>query len=93
MPYLWLKLVEMVHNIWETGSVLTKMGCNILVLISKLKADTGGIRLPEVVWNLVEAIINTRIKVGVDFQDVLHGFRTGRGFGTAILEIKLAQEL
>ena len=38
-------------------------------------------------------MIYTRIKTVVQFHDVLHEFRAGRGTGTAIMDTKLAQEL
>ena len=47
--------------------------------------DTQGIDLLEVVWKLVEAVIDTRIKPVVQFHDVFHRFSAGRGAGTAIM--------
>ena len=41
----------------------------------------------------MEVIIDTLIKKAVTYHDVLHRFRAGRGMGTAIMELKLAQEL
>ena len=38
-------------------------------------------------------VIDTRIKKAVTFHDVLHGFHIGRGMGTSIMELKLAQDL
>ena len=35
----------------------------------------------------------TRIKAKVQFRNVLHRFRAGRGTWTAIMELKLAQDL
>ena len=60
---------------------------------SKGKYIYLGIRILEVVWKVVEAVIDTRIKSVVQFYNVLHRFCAGGGAGTAILEIKLAQEL
>ena len=42
---------------------------------------------------MVEVVINTIIKVAVEFHDVLNGFWAVRGTGTAISKIKLEQEL
>ena len=47
----------------------------------------------EVVWKVMEAVIDARIKIVVQFHDVLHGFCTGRDAGTVIIELKLAHEL
>ena len=41
----------------------------------------------------MEAIINTRLRESIRLHDVLHGFHTWRGTGTAILELNLAQEI
>ena len=41
----------------------------------------------------MEEIIDNRLRASVLLHDVLHGFRAGRGTGTAILELNLVQEL
>ena len=38
-------------------------------------------------------ILNCRLTSSITFHDVLHGFRAGRGTGTAPLEAKLLQQL
>ena len=65
----------------------------LLVLIPKCNIVTQGIELLEVVWKVVESVIDSRIKTAVRFNYVLRVFHEGRGMGTAIMEIKLAQEL
>ena len=47
----------------------------------------------EAVWMAVEAVIYNWIKRVVKFHDVMYGFCAGRGKGTAIMELKLAQDL
>ena len=42
---------------------------------------------------MVEALIDTRLHTSLQMHGVLHGFRAGRGTGTAIMELNLAQEL
>ena len=54
--------------------------------------DTWGIVLLDVVFNVVEAVIDPRIKSVVQFNNVIHGFFVGSGAGTTIMELKLAQE-
>ena len=39
----------------------------------------------EVMWKVVEGVIDTLVKAAVQFHDVLHGFHAGRGTGTAIM--------
>ena len=38
-------------------------------------------------------ILNRRFTASITYQDALHGFRAGRGTGTATLEAKLLQQL
>ena len=38
-------------------------------------------------------ILHRRLTTGIKLHDVLHGFREGRGTGTATLEAKLLQQL
>ena len=42
---------------------------------------------------VVEALIDTRIKVSLYMHDILHRFRARRGMGTSIMDFKFAQEL
>ena len=64
-----------------------------VVLIPKGKKDYRGIVLVDVVWKVVAAILNRRFTSSITYHDALHGFRTGRGTGTATLEAKLLQQL
>ena len=92
-PNRWLKLLERIQLIWENGSIPTELGCNMLVLTPKGKTDTRGNRILEVVWKVAEEGINTWITTVLQFHHVLNRFCAGKGAGTAILELKLAQEL
>ena len=47
----------------------------------------------EVMWKVVAAILNFRLTASITFHDFLHGFRAGRGTGTATLEANLLQQL
>ena len=47
--------------------------------------DTHCIGLVELIWKVVEEIINTHLRAIVHLHNVLHRFRTGRGMGTAVL--------
>jgi Reverse transcriptase (RNA-dependent DNA polymerase) len=84
----------MVTHIWNTGQIPTELTWTLLVLIPKDgDTSTRGIGLTETLWKIIEAIIDTRIKEVIRFHDILHGFISRRGTGTAILEAKLSQEL
>ena len=69
------------------------MGWTILVLILKGNTDTRGIGLLETLWKVVEVLVDTFLCASLQMHDILHGFRAGIGVGTAIMELKLAQEL
>ena len=47
----------------------------------------------EVIWKVVAAILNFRLAASITFHDFLHGFRVGRGTGTATLKSNLIQQL
>ena len=52
-----------------------------------------GIGILEVMWKVVAAILHRRLTASITYHDFLHGFRAGRGTGTATLEAKLLQQL
>ena len=83
----------LVQFMWENGTIPTYLGWKILRLIPKGNLDNQGIGLPEVLWKVMGVIIDTHIKKSMAFHDALHGFLSGRGTGTAIMELKLAQEM
>ena len=46
----------------------------------------------EVLWKTVTRIMNCRLMAAIQFHYTLHGFRMGRGTGTAPLEANLPQQ-
>ena len=90
---LWEKLVTLVQHMWENSTLLTELTWTLLVLLPKVKANTEGIGLLEVLWKVVKAITNTWVNTDVKFHDILHGFCSQKGMGTAIIELNIAQEL
>ena len=44
-------------------------------------------------WKVVEVILNLRLTASITFHGVLHGFRAGRGKGTASHEAKMLHKL
>ena len=44
-------------------------------------------------WKVVEAIIDSNIRVSIHFHEVLYGFQARRGTGTTIMELNIYQEL
>ena len=47
----------------------------------------------EVVWKAVAVTLDFRFTSPITYHDSLHGFRAGRGTGTATLEVKILQQL
>ena len=91
---LWKKVLELVRLAFEEGVIPLAFSQGIFVLIPKAKSgEFRGIALLEVIYKLVSSIINRRMQVGITFDDAVHGFRPGRGTGTAILEAKLLAQL
>ena len=88
-----MQIVDIVQYMWSTGEISRELGWTILVLIPKLNTDTRGIGLLETLWKVVEAIINTRLRSSIQFHNVLHRFRAGRGKGTATMELKITQDI
>ena len=64
-----------------------------VVLIPKGKKEYIRIGLVEVTWKVVAEILHRRLMTAITYHDALHGFRAGRGTGTATLEAKLLQQL
>ena len=62
-------------------------------MILKGTDNTRGIGLLETLWKVVEALIDTRLRTSLQMHNALHRFRSGRGTGMAIIELKLAQKL
>ena len=86
-------LVEIVQHMWRTGEILQELGWTVLDLITKGTTYTRRIGLLDTLCMVVEALIDTCLRAIIQFHDVLHRFRAGKGTGTAIMELKLAQEL
>jgi hypothetical protein len=56
-----------------------------VVLLLKGSGDYRGIGLLEIIWKVIELIINRRIASKVRFHDSLHGFIAKRRTGTACI--------
>ena len=87
----WEKVVELIQTAFRDGELAEEATWQAVVLIPKGQGDYRGIGLVEVMWKVVALILNRRLTSSITFHDVLHGFRAGRGTGTATLEAKLLQ--
>ncbi len=63
-----------------------------MVLLPKGGGDYPGIGLLELLWKVMERIMNRQLNA-LPLHEVLHGCRNRRSTGTAIQEAKLAQQL
>ena len=88
---LLLYLVDIVQHMCHTRNIPQELEWTVLVLIPKGITNIRGISLLETLWKVVEALIDTRLLAILQMHNVLHGFRSGRGMGKAIMELKLAQ--
>jgi hypothetical protein len=70
----WDALVSITQHIFATGNIPTKANHSFLTVIPKPQGGARGISLLEILWKLIEAIIDTRIKTTVTLHNVLHGF-------------------
>ena len=88
---LWRKLVELIQTVFRGGEMAEEATWQTVVLIRKVKKEYRGIGLVEVTWKVAAAILHCRLTTAITYHDALHGFRVGRGTGTATLEAKLLQ--
>ena len=79
----WERFVELMQTAFRDGELAEEATWQAVVLIPKGKGDYRGIGLVEVMWKVVAVILNRRLTSSITFHDVLHGFRAGRGTGTA----------
>ena len=85
--------MELIQTAFREGEMAEESTWQTVVLIPKGKKEYIVIGLVEVMWKVVAAILHRRITTAITYHDALHGFRAGRGTGTATLEAKLLQKL
>jgi Reverse transcriptase (RNA-dependent DNA polymerase) len=88
----WDALVELVQHCYSSGILPQEATWMTIVLLPKADGGVRGIGLVEALWKLLATLINARLS-SIRLHDSLHGFRAGRGTGTAIIEAKLFQQL
>ncbi len=88
----WRLLVCLIQAIWTQGKILQHLTWVIVVLLQKGGGDYRGIGLLELLWKVVERIMDRQLNT-LPLHEALHGCQNGHGTGTAILETKLAQQL
>jgi hypothetical protein len=88
----WDKLVLLVRTMFTTGELPEQMSWALLVLLPKPAGGYRGIGLLEAIWKVCSSIVDARLKTSITLHDSLHGFRSSRGTGTAILELILRMQ-
>ena len=89
----WGIAVGLIKAVFFEGNLAEECAWQTVVLILKGNGDFCGICLVEVLWKTVPGILNRCLTTAIQFHDTLHGFRTGRGTGSASLQDKLLQQL
>ena len=89
----WERLVDLIQTEFKEVDLAEEATWQVVVLIPKGKKYYRGIGLVEVMWKVVAAVFNLRLTASISYHYFLHGFRSGRGIGTATLEAKLLQQL
>ena len=89
----WNVAVNLIQHMFATGEIPQMVPWSFLAVIPKPDGGTHGLGLLEIIWKLMEAIIDTRVNSKVKIHDILNGFVNRRGTGTAIIKAKLQQEL
>ena len=82
---LWGKVVEITQTAFREGNLAEEATWQTVVLILKRKKEYKGVGLVEVTWKVVAMILHRRLTTVIKLHNVLHGFREGRGTGTASL--------
>ena len=90
---MWRLLIKLVQHIWNTGEIPRQMLRTIITLIPKSNfGDFRGIRLLEVIWKLIERVLDKRLSK-IELHDYLHRFRAKRGCWVGIMEANHFQQL
>ena len=85
---MWEKVVKLTQTAFGEGKLAEEATWQAMVMVPKGKGEFWGIGLVEVIWKLLSLILHRRL-AAIQLHEVLHGFREGRGTGTATLEAKL----
>ena len=86
-------MVDIIQYTLREGRIYVECAWKTVVLIPNGNGEFCSISIVDVIWKAVFGVVNFRIGLAVDFHDTLHGFRAGRGMGTAYLEVKLTHKL
>ena len=78
-------MVRLVQVMFRDGTVSEEIVWATIVLLLKGNGGYRGIEIVIVPWKVCSVVVYFQLKRGVVLYDALHGFREGRGTGTATL--------
>ena len=67
----WRLFVRRLQHVWNTGKIPRQMLLSVVVLIPKGDNNYRSICLLEVAWNVLEVVLDGRLK-GIELHDALH---------------------
>ena len=85
--------MELVQTSFRDIFLVKEATWKVVVLILKGGGDYHVIDLVDVVWKAVTVILNFYFSASITYHDSLHGLWSGRGTGTAYLEVKLLHKV
>ncbi len=83
----WREFVEISTSVWATGNIPQQLCWVVTVLIPKGGGEYRGIGLLELIWKVMERVMDLRLEK-IKLHDSLHGCLAGQGTGTGIIEAK-----
>ena len=87
-------VVTLVQAEFRVGYLGGECSWNMVVMIPKKDGkELQGIRLVYVLWKATNGIINRRLTAEITYHHIIHGFCTGCGTGTAILEANILHQM
>jgi hypothetical protein len=91
----WAMVIKLIEMAFTGEDIPSTFFVGILVLLPKGDGDYRGIALLEIIYKLISSIVNRRLakSLTAKLHDGIHGFRSRRGTGTAIIETKLLMQL
>ena len=89
----WAKVVRIIQLDFSEGGLPEEVTWETMVLLPKGEGGCWGIRMVEVAFKAFIAVLNLRLKRGVEIHDSLHSYQEGWGTGTATLEANVDHQL
>ena len=93
VTYLWQLMVQLFQTTFKDGAVPEEVVWGAMVFLVEGRVEYQGIGLVKLVWKVCATLVNCCLRRSVMLHNALHGFREGRGTGTATLEAKFLQQL